>query len=404
MIHSIETYRKKRMQIVEPFIEGLELLDGSIFVCIPAINEYPLILKTIESLEKAEAFYKARRKAENLEPKKICYVINVNNRESHSDEVKRNNQQLLETVRAYDQSRFRAIDACSDGRTMGEKDGAGLARKIALDFAYLSSGGTSDALLCCMDSDTLVDEDYFCTVDDAFFGGAISGGASPSKKKPCAGVTGFSHRLDGTAQENSIIVEYEAYLKNHAEKLKAAKSPWFYVALGPTLVCTAETYAACGGMNRHIAGEDFYYLQALLKSTDEKTFIEIPTEVHPSARVSWRVPFGTGAAISGTINGTYKIKDFSDEAFKVLADFIALAEELSAKAVKEAQPLSEEFLARAAEISPVLADFLKAEKFGLIWQNLFSQNRRSAKTLVRAFHCWFDGLKTIRLFHALEKD
>ncbi|MDD6486435.1 MAG: hypothetical protein PUF61_05775 [Spirochaetales bacterium] len=396
MIHSIETYRKKRMQIVEPFIEGLELLDGSIFVCIPAINEYPLILKTIESLEKAEVFYKARRKAENLEPKKICYVINVNNRQSHSDEVKRNNQQLLETVRAYDQSRFRVIDACSDGRTMGEKDGAGLARKIALDFAYLSSGGTSDSLLCCMDSDTLVDEDYFCAIDDAFF-------SSNLKKKPCAGVTGFSHRLDGTAQENSIIVEYEAYLKNHAEKLKAAKSPWFYVALGPTLICTAETYAACGGMNRHVAGEDFYYLQALLKSTNEKTFIEIPTEVHPSARVSWRVPFGTGAAISGTINGTYKIKDFSDEAFKVLADFIALAEELSAKAVNEAQPLSDKFLARAAEISPVLADFLKAEKFGFIWQNLFSQNRRSAPAFFRAFHCWFDGLKTIRLFHALEK-
>ncbi|MBQ4497648.1 MAG: hypothetical protein II973_09115 [Spirochaetaceae bacterium] len=397
MIHSIETYRKKRMQIVEPFIEGLELLDGDIFVCIPAINEYPLILKTIESLEKAEAFYKARRIAENLEPKKICYVINVNNRQNHSDEVKRNNQQLLETVRAYDQSRFRAIDACSDGRTMGEKDGAGLARKIALDFAYLSSGGTSDSLLCCMDSDTLVDEDYFCAVDDAFFSPKL-------KRRPRAGVTGFSHRLDGTAQENSIIVEYEAYLKNHAEKLKAAKSPWFYVALGPTLICTAETYAACGGMNRHIAGEDFYYLQALLKSTNEKTFIEIQTEVHPSARVSWRVPFGTGAAISGTINGTYKIKDFSDEAFKVLADFIALVEELSAKSVEEAQPLSEEFLARAAEISPVLADFLKAEKFGLIWQNLFSQNRRSAPALFRAFHCWFDGLKTIRLFHALEKD
>lgn len=399
MIHSIETYRKKRMAVTEPFIDGLELLDGDIFVCIPAINEYPLILKTIESLEKAETFYKARRKSENLEPKKICYVINVNNRESHGDEVKRNNQQLLETICAYDQSRFRAIDACSAGRRMGEKDGAGLARKIALDFAYLSSGGRSDSLLCCMDSDTLVDEEYFCAIDDAFFGGE-----RPSqKKKPCAGVTGFSHRQDGTEQENTIIVEYEAYLKKHAQKLKAAKSPWFYVALGPTLICTAETYAASGGMNRHVAGEDFYFLQALLKSTTEKTFIEVPTEVHPSARVSWRVPFGTGAAISGTINGTYKIKDFSDEAFEVLSKFIALAEDISASAVNEAQPLSEEFFARAAEISPVLADFLKAENFGLIWQNLFSQNRRSAPMLFRAFHCWFDGLKTIRLFHAIEK-
>lgn len=396
MIHSIETYRKKRMQIVEPFIEGLNLLDGDIFVCIPAINEYPLILNTIESLEKAKLFYEARCKAECRFPKKICYVINVNNRQSHSDEVKLNNQQLLETIRAYDQSRFRAIDASTSGRTMSEKDGAGLARKIALDFAYLSSGGKADSLLCCMDSDTLVDEDYFCAVDDAFFRPNL-------KKKPCAGVTGFSHRLDGSSQENSIIVKYEAYLKNHAEKLKAAKSPWFYVALGPTLICTAETYAASGGMNRHVAGEDFYYLQALLKSTNEKTFIEIPTEVHPSARVSWRVPFGTGAAISGTINGTYKIKDFSDEAFKVLADLIALAEEMSAKAINEGQPLSEEFLAHAEKISALLSAFLKEEKFDTIWLNLFRQNKRNEKALFRAFHCWFDGLKTIRLFHAIEK-
>ena len=395
MIHSTETYRKKRMQIVEPFIAGLEPLAGDIFVCIPAINEYPLILKTIESLEKAEAFYKARCKEQNLVPKKICYVINVNNRESHSEEVKANNRELLELLRTYDQTRFRAIDACSAGRTMSEKDGAGLARKIALDFAYISSGGTADALLCCMDSDTIVDSGYFCAIDDAFFSPKL-------KKRPRAGVTDFSHRLDGTAQENSIITEYEAYLKRHSEKLKAAKSPWFYVALGPTLICTAEIYAACGGMNRHVAGEDFYYLQALLKSTTEKTFIEIPTSVHPSPRVSWRVPFGTGAAISGTINGTYKIKDFADESFRVLADFIALAEEICAKAVEQGDPLTEEFLDRAALISLELAAFLKEEKFESIWQNLFKQNRNNTKTLLRAFHCWFDSLKTIRLFHALE--
>ena len=396
MIHSIETYRKKRMQIVEPFIEGLELLHGDIFVCIPAINEYPLILKTIESLEKAENFYKIRCKEKNLEPKKICYVINVNNRESHSEEIKQNNRELLELLASYDQSRFRGINACSAGRTMSEKDGAGLARKIALDFAYLSSGGTEASLLCCMDSDTFVDEDYFCAVDDAFFSPGL-------KKRPCAGVTDFSHRLDGTPQENSIIVEYEAYLKRHSEKLKAAKSPWFYVALGPTLICTAETYAACGGMNRHVAGEDFYFLQALLKSTNEKTFIEIPTSVHPSPRVSWRVPFGTGAAISGTINGTYKIKDFADESFRVLADFIALAEDISIKAVKQGEPLLEEFLERAQKISVLLAAFLKEEKFDAVWLNLFKQNKRNEKALFRAFHCWFDSLKTIRLFHALEK-
>ena len=279
---------------------------------------------------------------------------------------------------------------------MSEKDGAGLARKIALDFAYLSSGGTKESLLCCMDSDTLVDNDYFNVLDKAFFNNS-------SKKKLKAAVTDFSHKLDGTEQENSIIIEYESYLKNHAEKLKIAGSPWFYVALGPTLVCTAETYAACGGMNRHMAGEDFYFLQSLLKVTTEKTFAKIPTTVHPSSRVSWRVPFGTGAAIFGTINGTYKIKDFSDKFFEILSDFIKLAKEISEKAVKLSMPFEDEFIARSKEISEILSTFLKDEKFDFVWQNLFKHNKKNADSLFRSFHCWFEGLKTIRLFHALER-
>lgn len=395
MIHSIETYRRKRMASVEPYIKNLELLNGEIFVCIPAINEYPLILNTIESLEKARLLYEAECLKNKKKAKKICYVINVNNRQSHNDEVKDNNKKLLHELASYDADRFRAID-CSTVLTMSEKDGAGFARKVALDFAYLSSGGTSEALLCCMDSDTLVDENYFCVLEKTFFDGAV-------KNRLKAGVTEFSHRLDGTEQENKIIVEYEAYLKNHAEMLKKAGSPWFYVALGPTLVCTAETYAQAGGMNRHVAGEDFYYLQALLKATNEKTFAEIPTGVHPSARVSWRVPFGTGAAVSGTINGTYKIKDFSAETFEVLAKLISLAKEISEKAVVQNDPLEKDFKKGAASISDTLAVFLENEKFYDVWLNLYKQNKNNSKALLKAFHCWFDGLKTIRLFHALEK-
>ena len=75
-------------------------------------------------------------------------------------------------------------------------------------------------------------------------------------------------------------------------------------------------------MNRRQAGEDFYFLQKLTKLG---TITEINDAfVYPSARVSDRVPFGTGAAITKWMNDsehlamTYNFKAFLD--LKVLVE------------------------------------------------------------------------------------
>ena len=98
-----------------------------------------------------------------------------------------------------------------------------------------------------------------------------------------------------------------------------------------------------------------------------------------------------------------KIKDFSAETFEVLAKLISLAKEISEKAVAQNEPLEKDFKKGAENISDTLAAFLENEKFYDVWLNLYKQNKNNSKALLKAFHCWFDGLKTIRLFHALEK-
>ena len=71
--------------------------------------------------------------------------------------------------------------------------------------------------------------------------------------------------------------------------------PYSYHTIGSAFAVTAKAYARQGGMNRRKAGEDFYFINKLIKG---ENFGEITnTTVFPSPRTSNRVPFGTGKAI-----------------------------------------------------------------------------------------------------------
>ena len=64
----------------------------------------------------------------------------------------------------------------------------------------------------------------------------------------------------------------------------------------------ADAYVKQGGMNRRQAGEDFYFLHKLTKLGQLPEISD--AYVYPSARVSNRVPFGTGAAMGKWMNFT----------------------------------------------------------------------------------------------------
>ena len=73
--------------------------------------------------------------------------------------------------------------------------------------------------------------------------------------------------------------------------MKYSNLPYSFHTIGSAFALTASAYTRQGGMNRRKAGEDFYFINKLIKG---EIFGEInDTKVIPSPRISDRVPFGT---------------------------------------------------------------------------------------------------------------
>ena len=108
-------------------------------------------------------------------------------------------------------------------------------------------------------------------------------------------------------------------------------------------------------MTRRKAGEDFYFLQTL---TQLGKVGEINhTAVHPSARVSERVPFGTGPAMKHWMEGTADLNyTYNIQAFTDLRQLFSIHEKLYA-----AQP--EDYRDLIRNLPRPVADFLETDGF-----------------------------------------
>jgi hypothetical protein len=81
------------------------------------------------------------------------------------------------------------------------------------------------------------------------------------------------------------------------------------------------------------------------------------------------------------------------ECFQILADWLALAGQSPAREKKE-------LLEKALKVSSHLYDFLIENRFENVWEKL-QRNFRASRNLLKGFHDWFDGLKTMKLIHHL---
>ncbi len=125
-------------------------------------------------------------------------------------------------------------------------------------------------------------------------------------------------------QKEGILL-YEKYLEYYKNALTFTGFPFSLYTVGSAFTVTADAYVKRGGMNRRQAGEDFYFLQNLVQigKVGEIT----STRVFPSARLSNRVPFGTGNAMQKWMNGEEDLtKTYSFCAFQDLKAFFDLRE------------------------------------------------------------------------------
>jgi hypothetical protein len=275
------------------------------------------------------------------------------------------------------------IDAASPGLEFpSASGGVGLARKIGFDLALPRlTFKHNPPLLVSLDADTLVRPDYLPAIVRHFLESKEGGGVIP-----------FCHQRGKTPEQEAAIRRYELFLRSYVLGLERAASPYAFHTVGSTIACRAEAYARMSGMNLRQAGEDFYFLQHLAKTAGVRKIAG--TVVYPSPRVSHRVPFGTGPSVFRLLAREYgAVLFYRPECFQILREWLALVAE-------NPDSNGEDILARAGRISENLGNYLSRNRFPSTWEKL-RKNFRAPSLLMRGFHHWFDGLKTLRLIHHL---
>ncbi len=374
-------------------LEGIDQV-----VVIPAYAEKALLFSTLASL--------AANSDASLEKTLILSVINNKTDAPVAD--KDNNRQTLDILNALISRQtfpeFQPADdlmfaiqkiserpvklGCIDASTPGleipaRTGGVGMARKIGMDAALrvLKSSVTGPRLVISLDADTIVGPDYLASVRKAM-----------SSAKTQTGIVSYEHLMPADETGKMAICLYEIFLRYWVLGLQYARSPYAFHSIGSTIVTTADAYLAVRGMNRREAGEDFYFLNKLAKIGPIRRIRE--TVVYPSARVSARVPFGTGAAvekISGDGNSGYDLYD--PRVFSILKKWLDL--------MRQSFSLSaDRILKMARDIDPGLESFLILRGFQSVWPKI-CRNVKDQKTCERQFHEWFDGFETLKLVNYL---
>ena len=418
-------------------------------IVIPACAEYPDILDTFDSIERSiKRAYGESGVAPNAED---CTVICVvNNRTNASGEIKENNRTL---IKAAVQRGITVLDACSKGYELSENEGVGTARRIGMDYA-LKNGAE---VIACMDADTLVSSEYVCALHD--FRLKCADALLCGRLPPAGAVTDFTHQKAPDLDIQKAIDSYEFFIKEHSARLFKTKTPFYPYALGPSIVCSAWGYAASGGMPKLLSGEDFYFLQSLIKlniqhaatagqstaaaagQTDAPplVFPELTCTVHPQARLSQRTLFGTGQKLGALVEASALVEanvlvGGSGKGLRAHAGGQAVGQSTDPLAVQAAPPTAKAallypdfvyerikdfialfyasadtadrgkaFLFDCKSALPDMYDFLERERFPAVWEKMCLQNRKNRMRLESAFHIWFDGLKILRLIHFLTR-
>jgi glycosyltransferase involved in cell wall biosynthesis len=374
--HNIATYLAKRASRAPWSIATPPFRSFSGAVVIPSLAEATNLPQTLESL--------SHNPVDLLE----CYIllVVVNQRTDASAAEKADNRQTLLQLpvwkEKYHLRHLFWVDAASGGLELPHKQGVGLARKIGLDLALLHLDYTAgDPHLICLDADTLVQPDYLASIRTHFASASAGGVSIPYQHRPASDTAG-----------QDAIDRYELFLRIYVLGLQQAGSPYAFHTVGSAMACRASAYVASGGMNRRQAGEDFYFLQQVYKTSGVATLVG--TIVHPSPRASNRVPFGTGRAVGDMLaDGAEHLLFYQPVVFSIVGEWLACVQENTEKDGME-------LLQRAGCISPVLREFLVQTGFPAAWDNLRHQNIKVTK-LICAFHSWFDSFRTMRLIHEL---
>jgi len=370
MFAKLYLQRQNRDRLIGPSPQE----NVGIIVVIPCFRE-PEILQTLESLNRC-----------SLPTQKVEVIVLINHSEIADDEVK---EQNFATKVEIDQwiagNTNRQIQFFAVGPVVLKKKwaGAGLARKSGMDEAVwrFQQINRPDGIVVSLDADTLVAENYLVEIENYF----------AENPKTIGATIAFQHQTERlTPKHLQGIRLYEKYMSYYKKAIGFTGYPFPMFTVGSAFAVRAEAYVKRGGMNRRQAGEDFYFLQNLVQlgRVGEIT----ATKVFPSARLSNRVPFGTGPILQKWMNDeedlttTYHFQAFAD-----LKQFFDVREKLF--------KISEDDYKKLVSKMPMpVTEFLQKDNF---WDELndLNQNCANLKTFQNRFFQKFNAFKILKFLN-----
>ncbi|HET8859187.1 glycosyltransferase [Marivirga sp.] len=347
------------------FIKAPIVKDTFTIVVIPVYKEENLN-STLKSLVEC---------AKTTCPVEVILVIN--HPENVAQEVKNQSKKTVSETEQFindnpSELTFRIIKAFD---LPSKKAGVGIARKIGMDeAAFRLNSINQDGVILCFDADSQCDPNYLQEIENHFL-----------DNSDCTGLSiHYEHPLYlNNGELNEPIILYELHLRYYIQALKYAGYPYAFHTIGSSMAVRSSIYQKQGGMNQRKAGEDFYFLHKIIPLGNFHNISS--TKVIPSARISDRVPFGTGRAMQEYQNESKDLNlSYDFESFKLVKEFLANIE--SDSLIKNIPKEIMEFL----KFSDLLSELEKIK----------SQSKNKAHFKVRFFE-WFNGFKMLKLVHYL---
>ena len=362
--HTLYKYYKKRIfnGLTKPHKTPFKNIYKYFFI-IPAYAEKLYIEQTLDSIDNQN----------RILLDETLVIIVINNSQNANKVVKQNNYDTYhKIIKLNYHFEFIVIDCFSDKYALPKKSaGVGLARKIGMDYCIEFSNSSS--LFFSLDADTIINKNYLKIIVNEY-----------QQKIFGAAVINFKHQKNHDATIQNAIIEYENLLKDIAKNIKNTGSPYGFVSIGSTIVCSMKAYISIGGIPPKKATEDFYFLQELAKYQTIHIIDDIL--VYPSSRAEQRVYLGTGFRMKNIHNNIL----FDDLYIKPKAyeDLQILYQTIESKWNHD----SREIMSCLVENNSKLRQYLKTNNFIKVFESI-QKNSIDKKQLLSQFHRWFDNLK-----------
>lgn len=356
---------------LDPPVSGLGLI-----VVIPCYNE-PELIQTLNAL------HSCTRPDCAVE---VLLIINASL--ADDDAVHKQNKSTLVAMNAwagqYNDTGFR-LHCVYAANLPSKHRGVGLARKIGLDLAVsrFAEVGQEEGVCLSLDADCLVAQNYLLETAKHF-----------QRNQQCQlAVINFVHRIDeiDDIEQRKAIIAYELHLRYYVQGIRYAGLPYGYHTLGSCFAVRAGAYMAQGGMNKRQAGEDFYFIHKF-SALGQCERIQ-NTCVMPSARLSQRVPFGTGPAVARWMAKAEDLDSYRSYNPKVFCDLLGLSKWLR----RISQP-SDFDISGLAALPEALQVFLQQQ--GIEQRVLeIRNNSASVETMIERFLQWFNAFLALKYIH-----